>query len=186
MEIQKILFPEIDKCMEKELYYHLERKSEQSREDLAYCDCSKKKITFRRNAKVWFDSYFNGFSMEKWKKYTILDELSLKIVLSGKFKVVLIEREKIHQDIITTTIWEEIVQAEEPSEFIFHYRYGNGKGMYAFGLEAIEEESKFYGGYYCSDIESNRVRDVKIGIGICTFKRGGAQSLAGKNHDGTA
>jgi len=171
MEIQKILFPEIDKCMEKELYYHLERKSEQSREDLAYCDCSKKKITFRRNAKVWFDSYFNGFSVEKWKKYTILDELSLKIVLSGKFKVVLIGREKIHQDIITTTIWEEIVQAEEPSEFVFHYRYGNGKGMYAFGLEAIEEESKFYGGYYCSDIDANKVRDVKIGIGICTFKR---------------
>ena len=75
MEIQKILFPQVGRCTDREMYFRLEKSGFGSSQMLFY-DNEKQTILFRTGEKVWFDTYFNGFSIEKWKKYTILDRLT--------------------------------------------------------------------------------------------------------------
>ena len=55
MILQKIIFPKEDLCAEKELYY---------RGDLE-----------KEGETIQFNTYFNSFSIEKWKKYTNLENL---------------------------------------------------------------------------------------------------------------
>lgn len=193
MIIQKILFPKVGRCKEEELYFHfasqplkkcvaedkrleavMERMDEsESRDGREKLDIYSEddRIVFRNTGKVYFDTYFNGFSIEKWNKYTILSELSLKLRLSGRFRVTLLSKEKIHDDNFETVISEAIAESEEEGTFTFSYASGNRKGMYTFSIEALEEGSVFYGGEYESDIPEDRIRNVKIGIGICTFRR---------------
>lgn len=183
MIIQKILLPEIGRCTEKELYFHLNRQTDYeditkagldpyvNNEKYVEYNSSDKTITVKKNGRVWFDTYFNGFSIEKWIKYTIINNISLKLVLSGKFRVTLLSKEKIHDDIITRVISETITESDSQMEFEFSYAFGDKKGMYTFEIESLADGSVFYGGCYCSDVDVSRVRNVKIGIGICTFKR---------------
>ncbi len=170
MDVQKILFPQVGRCTDREMYFRLERSGFGSNQMLFY-DNENQTILFRTGEKVWFDTYFNGFSIEKWKKYTILDNLTLKLELSGKFKVILLCKEKIHNEVLEKIICATTIEADLRKEFTFSFSGGNGQGMYTFGLEALSDDSIFYGGVYCSDIPVSAVRNVKMGIGICTFRR---------------
>lgn len=170
MEIQKILFPQVGRCTDREMYFRLEKSGFGSNQMLFY-DNEKQTILFRTGEKVWFDTYFNGFSIEKWKKYTILDRLTLRLEMAGKFKVILLSKEKVHNEIFEKIICAATIKTDTRQVFEFSFADGNDKGMYTFGLEALSDNSIFYGGAYCSKIAKDAVRDVKIGIGICTFRR---------------
>lgn len=193
MEIQKILFPEVGRCAESELYFRTTRKTDYLKEEEwhwnlctllesgfnAYgenerhvqFDMDAKILTFDKNAKAWFDTYFNGFSIEKWMKYTVLSNVSIKIELSGKFRVTLVSKEKVNKDVIRKVIDQKVVESADRAAFEFPFTYGDKKGMYTFELEALADDSKFYGGAYVSDIAKEKIRNVKLGICICTFKR---------------
>lgn len=162
MDIQKILFPEVGRCTEEKLYFRLGKKTE---------FIHGTAIKFAQKGIVRFDTYFNGFSIEKWLKYSVMDNLSLKLMLTGKFKVVLVSKEKIHDDVIRKVISETIVESDTEKEFEFSFADGDGKGIYSFELEALKNGSSFSGGCYCTEIASEKIRNVKIGIAICTFKR---------------
>ncbi len=170
MEIQKILFPQVGRCTDREMYFRLEKSGFGSNQMLFY-DNEKQTILFRTGEKVWFDTYFNGFSIEKWKKYTILDRLTLRLEMAGKFKVILLSKEKVHNEIFEKIICAATIETDTRQVFEFSFADGNDKGMYTFGLEALSDNSIFYGGAYCSKIAKDAMRDVKIGIGICTFRR---------------
>lgn len=184
MVIQKILFPEVGKCTEEELYFRfyeqvgdawwektIDNVDARYNSPKAKYDSLKQQIQMKKGGKVFFDTYFNGCSIEKWMKYTILKEISLEIQIKGHFKVTLFSREKIHDDIITKVIAEQEIKADEVTKVVVPYAFGDKKGMYTFALEALEDDGVFYGGAYTSDIPEENKRDVKIGICICTFKR---------------
>lgn len=163
MNIQKILYPEVGRCTEQELYFKTDKRAEY--------DSKHGCIRFEKKGQVTFDTYFNGFSVEKWMKYTILDNVSLNISLLGKFRVTLMSRELIHGDIITKVISETVIEADARQEFSFSYESGEKKGMYTFQLKALKDGSNFYGGAYTSEVPAKKIRNVKIGVSICTFKR---------------
>lgn len=188
MNIQKILFPETGRCTEEELYFRSNRARDYlderpgrrgglvkdpfaGNEKKVEFDSINKTIKVEKNGIVWFDTYFNGFSVEKWMRYTVVDNVSLKLTLSGKFKVTLLSEEKIHDDVIVKVIHEEIAESDAMREFEFPYTYGEKKGMYTFEIMSLEDGSCFYGGYYTSEVPEEKIRNVKIGIAICTFKR---------------
>lgn len=172
MEIQRILFPQTGRCTEKELYFRLDAKEKESHEECrTQYIYANQAIEFERRGKAWFDTYFNGFSIEKWIKYTIVRDVSLKIKLSGKFKVVLLNIEKIGKNISEKVLAEHMIESEALQEFVFPYVDGSGKGMYTFVLEALQDGSICYGGAYITDITEQDIKRVKIGIGICTFQR---------------
>lgn len=189
MEVQKILFPEIGRCAEEELYFHYSDiqniktetqgkyiinfpniNAELNRKSI-YINKSEKIIVFSKGGKLWFDTYFNGFSIEKWTKYTVLDNISLELNLKGIFKITLYTLEKIHDNIMKFVTGEYIANSDDSEKFSFPFSSANGKGMYTFMLESLKDGSIFYGGNYVSDIPSDKFRDVKLGIGICTFRR---------------
>lgn len=170
MNIQNILFPEIGKCTETELYFRTK--------DKAVYNSHKKALSFREGDTVSFDTYFNGFSIDKWKKYTILNNLSLELRVLGKFKITLLCKEKIHEDIFDTIVSETYIDAEEIKTVVLAYPIADVRGMLVFSLEALEDGSEFYGGSYVSDISRECMKIVKIGIAICTFKR---ESFVEKN-----
>ena len=179
MVIQEILFPEIGKCTEKDLYYHTHQKNtgnddhdlhNQPAESVDF-NYEDKTLTFKNGDKAIFDTYFNSITIEKWKKYTVVNAISLKIAVKGIFRVTLLAKEKIHEDILETILDQQIVTADTKTEFSFDFVGGEGKGLYAFMLEALADDSCFYGGAYCSDIPEDKVRYAKIGICICTFRR---------------
>lgn len=172
MEIQKILFPQIGRCTEEELYFRLDGKDKKSyvEKRIQYL-YKNQRIDFEKQGKVLFDTYFNGLSIEKWEKYTKIENVSLKLKISGKFRVLLINKEKIGVNISERIVLEEILESDILQEFTIPYPVENKKGMYTFTLEALENGSKFYGGAYISDIDEKTLKEVKIGIGICTYKR---------------
>lgn len=184
MVIQKILFPQIGRCTEQQMYFRAaaektERKKKKkkkrknnglSESNIPY-HYSEHKLRLKKGEPVRFDTYFNGFSIDKWKKYTCLDQLSLRLHLQGIVKVTLISRHLLHENMIEKILSEAIVDAGSGKEFSFPFDLKDAKGMLAFELEALSEQGIVYDGAYCSTIEKERIRNVKIGLGICTFRR---------------
>lgn len=190
MVIQELLFPEIGKCTIEELYFRKENgivpEEDEEKDELSLqlkamflhensgksvYDREKKTLRFSKGGLVWFNTYFNGISIEKWKKYTVVNNLSLKLVLQGSFKVVLRREEKGLHDITVTELAEQVITSAEKTEVVLPYPSIEGKGMLSFMLQALEEDSVYYGGAYISEVPENQVRPVTIGVGICTFKR---------------
>lgn len=175
MDIQKILFPKIGVCTEWQLYFRQPgdtpagtAENRAGRMDYHY---SEEAMHFRQGMRAGFDTYFNGFSIDKWKKYTVLDNLSLRLTLSGKARVTLVGRQKLHEHVIEKTIRETVISSEKKQDHIVSCEIKNARGMLAFEIEALEGGCVLYAGAYCSEIDQEKVRDIRIGVGICTFCR---------------
>ena len=142
MDIQKILFPKIGVCTEWQLYFRQlgdtpagTAENRAGRMDYHY---SEEAMHFRQGMWVGFDTYFNGFSIDKWKKYTVLDNLSLRLTLSGKARVTLVGRQKLHEHVIEKTIRETVISSEKKQDHIVSCEIKNARGMLAFEIEALE------------------------------------------------
>ena len=190
MVIQKILFPQIGRCTEQRMYFrawdeipeekekkkknkHRKQKKKKdiiSGSRIAY-HYSENMLRLKKGEPVRFDTYFNGFSIDKWKKYTCLEQLDLRLDMQGKIRVTLVSRYLLHENIIEKILSETIVDAGTRQEVSFPYDIGHAKGMLAFELEALSGDAILYGGAYCSAAAEEKRRNVTIGLGICTFRR---------------
>ncbi len=180
VEIQKILFPKIARCTEQELYFRkpdgkqnfmIQNESQNQGSKMLTYHYSEGFLCLKEGESAAFDTYFNGFSIEKWKKYTILDNLSLCLTLQGNIKVTLINRQKIHEYVSKQILSETIVNTAHQQIYRFAYDIKNAKGMLSFEIEAGKGGGTLYtGGYHC-ELAHNALRQIKIGVGICTFRR---------------
>ena len=166
MNLQRILFPKVGVCTEQEMYFRIS-----SKEEKAYYQPENERIEFSKRAEVYFDTYFNSFSIEKWRKYTKLNDVSLKLQLKGSFRITIATKEKIHEKVINKTIDQCNFKSEEKMEFNVNFNSYDEKGIYYFELEALEDNSYFYGGEYFTNIAEDKISEVNLGIVICTFKR---------------
>ncbi|MDR0644354.1 MAG: hypothetical protein LBG05_05485 [Treponema sp.] len=132
-------------------------------------DSAEKLIFVPQGEIVTFDTYFNSFSYEKWRKYTILETVSLKLRLRGTFEIALV------QWIFGEDPERFVLQGERcgggggetPAVFTFEPLYE--RGILAFELKALSEDAVFCGGEYVTgEID---VRPVNIAVCICTFRR---------------
>lgn len=165
MKLQNILFPSTDTCTEENMYF---RRSGEA-EFFWFDKC----IRLRKNGAVSFDTYFNGFSVEKWRKYTNVGTVMLTVEIKGNVCITLMRKEKVGDDVLTEFISELCcrTEGEEPQEFTFPFVTSSDNGMYCFRIFGIKGKSEFYGGYYSSDVPADTRRDIKIAVDICTFKR---------------
>ncbi|MCC0655732.1 glycosyltransferase [Clostridioides sp. ES-S-0123-01] len=169
MILQNLLFPKIGVCTIERLYY---RVNKPMKKDKIYFDDMNGNILFNeKNLALVFDTYFNSFSIEKWNKYTKLDYLSLRLKLKGKFRVILINKEKIHEEVFESILDEVVFDSKDIEEINIEFKSFNKKGVYAFILEALEDNSIFYGGGYYTDIKEASLENITIAIDICTFGR---------------
>ncbi|MEI4484745.1 glycosyl transferase [Frigidibacter sp. MR17.14] len=77
--LQSVLLPQPGLCTEPELYYHVE--------GTVSLDMTNRLLRLDRHAIVRFDSYFNMFSLSKWRANGRLDSLALHVVASGRFEL---------------------------------------------------------------------------------------------------
>ena len=164
-KVQQIVFPKENVCDIEALYY---RKIGLPSSDEVYSG----EIVFRNKQRINFDTYYNSLSLLKWVKYTYANSnFFLNITLKGKFRLALVHF-YLEADgrLRYEKVSEHIIDSNEKKSYQFEYVTQNPFGMLSFNLEALQDKSTFFEAYYSSDI-SKAPRDVRIGIGICTFKR---------------
>lgn len=160
MELQRILFPKAERCKESELYFRAKagEKTEEA-------------FVLPKGERVSFDTYFNSFSIEKWNRYTVVSSVFLKLKLSGKWKLFLLNIELRNGTVCEKVLAEHVVETQTPAVFEFVFEEEEKRGIYAFRAVVLSEEGSIYGGAYCSDLSNIKQQNVKIGVCICTYKR---------------
>lgn len=162
--LQHLIFPKPGICTDEPLYFR--------RNGRAYYAWSDDFISLDRDGVVEFDTYFNGISAEKLFKYTAIEKIILKLKMNGLFRITLMRKEKLGPSIMTEFVSETVVSSEgQTREFLFEFDCKNTSGMYCFKILSMENGGRYYGGEYCAEISANKIREVKIGVDICTFKR---------------
>ncbi|MBQ9991163.1 MAG: glycosyltransferase [Lachnospiraceae bacterium] len=166
MILQNIIFPIESICDEEELYYR--------KIGIPFCrNTEENGLRFIKDQRVNFDTYFNSFSLFKWWKYTNVNNVRLNLKLEGQFTVNLVhyyfkENYGFEWQVSDTYI---VGKQGRTEMFSFDYKTDNPFGLLTFELMAMEDNSILRGGYYSSDVEPECMQRVKIGIGICTYKR---------------
>ena len=115
-------------------------------------------LYIKENSVVMFDTYFNSFSADKWKHYTLVDKFFLELCFSGKILL------RIYEMNSRKTVFEGILTSKGKSKLHIPFF---ATSVAAFDIEAISDSSLF-GGAYCCD---NTVEWSYLDIAMCTYKR---------------
>ena len=160
VKVQNILWPQAGICPIEAMYFRRDGK----------CYRNKEYYEMEAHSRIFADTYFNSVSIDKWKKYTILEKLYLKLYVKGKLRISLQCKEQINDEIYLKVLSNEIVEASELKEINIQFPTA-AKGLACFELEALEDDCQFAGGSYYTIVDENQLRPIKLAIAICTFKR---------------
>ena len=112
MNIQNILFPSTHVCDEVSMYYNL------SNNATLYMD--NECCVLDKGEELQANTYFNSISIGKWKKYTILNNLSLSLYLKGTFLIYIHHAQRINDRIITKKVSERYVEFNTLETMFYH------------------------------------------------------------------
>ena len=163
MKLQNMIMPSPETCTEEALYYRIHGKREP--------DFNGNILKLRRNTELYFDTYFNSFSVGKWKKYAKIQNVYVALKFCGKMKITLIHKDKIgiETEILSRKI-KEVVLESTGEEHKVYFDDVSTSGLYSIDLQALEA-TEFQSGYFGTDIDKIQVRPIKIALDICTFRR---------------
>ena len=163
VKIQNIILPNLDICTVEELYLRLNSKVLLNYEQ-NYAELQKGGI-------ISFDTYFNSFSLEKWKNYTHVKTISINLNLKGVFNVKLLNIDYFSES--ASLVNQKIITADELVETnVFeNLDIQPYKGLLYLEMEALENNSLVQGGYFYTNINIEEKSNVKFAVVICTYKR---------------
>lgn len=116
-----------------------------------------------------FCTYYNSFSLNKWRKYTNLTSLLLELRLKGSFRVDIYTRYLTAGDYLEKLLVTTIINNDLPQESLFDVsEYINYDGLLYFEITALTPDCVFYSGKYKT--QQNIIKP-NIGICICTYRR---------------
>lgn len=129
-------------------------------------DPKKANLYIKKEPNGWMDfaTYFNSFSVAKWKKYTSITSVCLKINLTGKWKIRWVKIKTTHESYSK----EEEISSSQMAEFRFSADELS-EDILGFQLMPLSDDACFEGGAWYGSFSS--WDDKTIGIGICTYKR---------------
>lgn len=162
MKIQNVILPRSGICSEYDLYVRLSN---------THCFSSANdNLVFQSGDWAHFDTYFNGLSLSKWKKYTTVGRIKLSIRLSGAFRITLLHKTRMQDKTCTNEVLDEYeVSSSRPQSYEFVYQQNVVGGMLTFSLYSLEDDSIMYEAHYDSDVAD--CKRVKLGLCICTYRR---------------
>ena len=163
VKIQNIILPNIDICTVEELFLRLNSK--------VLLDYEHNYAEFEKGGVISFDTYFNSFSVQKWKDYTNVKTISINLHIKGVFKVRLLNidyfsesTKLLNQKVITVETLDEVSVFEDVE--IRPYT-----GLLYVQIEALESNCLFKGGWFHTNLNTSQILDVNIALVICTYKR---------------
>lgn len=124
-----------------------------------FCDATG----LRKEEKVNLFTYFNLFSLKKWKRYTTIQSLKIELELKGTFDIIITEAAQNEENILR---FDVATTGTYTCTFDLNALLGDVLGV---ELVAKEDGSYFVGGTYYGTFSS--WQEKSIGVGICTFKR---------------
>ena len=162
--LQNIIYPSTDNCTEESLYF-------KRFGDIRY-SLADDFIGMEEDSMLLFDTYFNGFSMSKWHKYTNVENVFLRLRLKGKFRISLLYKEKQASQILEKIVEEAYVDTDGISKYIdCEFNTEKTEGQYSFCLLSLQDDSIFYDGFYYTNLPQDKMQNVNLSILICTYKR---------------
>ena len=168
MILQEMLFPNYDTCPTYDMYFRLD----ESDRTVSCFDSSENTIFLPRKQRLYLDTYFNSFSVSKWRKYTNLNNLTLQLDLKGDICVQIYHKFIINGQMLMSIVEEKVCHSEERASFNFELPYASvDNGMFSCGMRSLSKSGAFYGGRYITDADEASLNKVDIAIDICTFKR---------------
>lgn len=116
-----------------------------------------------------FLTYFNAFSLAKWKKYTQIKSLKLHLTVKGNFRVNLVGYYK-NAPKTRHLFAGEILRLKEKTEIDLEFTHTDAAVV---GFEVYTEfgEFRLYDGYYYTEIEEKSLNPVELAIATTTFKK---------------
>lgn len=117
-----------------------------------------------------FFTYFNAFSLEKWKKYTHINKVFLRLSVKGKFGIQLfghyMNNDTIEKEIISESYFEaesrKVIEIPIPMNIksqVVSFQ------IFAYGKLAV------YEGCYAADIYAENLNEVNLSLVTVTFKK---------------
>lgn len=163
-KLQHIIFPSPENCTEESLFFRRNGKVIYSFADDA--------VTVGKYGLLSFDTYFNGFSISKWEKYTTVKQIGLSLKLQGKFRISLQYKEKQGDNMLFRVIREFYCDTAGETKDVFSIIDTDLTiGMYSFELMSLSGKSKFWGGYYYTETAPDNRNEINLFLNICTYKR---------------
>ncbi len=156
MILQNLVFPKEGITNEIELYFHVEKGEVKEGE---------KGLFLSKGSIVNTLTYFNSFSVDKWKYYTTLSTLSLSFMGSGSCLVQLCQANLVEDEIKKEQLKEVTLQQGQLS---MEVPMEQMKGIAYLRIEALEDMELYQGNW---ETEDGANSPVHIAIGICTFRR---------------
>lgn len=158
--LQQIIYPIEDICNEKEMYFRSD----------GIVKYQNNLLEIKDKTKISFDTYFNSFSVGKWKKYTTIDNVALHIKYRGNCSIILSHHSINNSQLCKTEIGEYQCSAlNEPREMLCDFIKLNNNGIYSFEIIA-NSDCYIYEMNYVTNT-NNFIQNLNIAIGFCTFKR---------------
>lgn len=134
-----------------------------------YLDREKQQLYIPNHEAIDFTTYLNGCSLQKWKQYTSISNLSLSLSISGHFLITLVG---YHSDVYSPIRSEFFTQEYDlkDREIITLTFPQNNEMIVGFEITSIQD-TVLYGGSYQSDVVSDNVNEVDLCIATTTCKK---------------
>lgn len=117
-----------------------------------------------------FCSYFNAFSIEKWKKYTNIKKFYLILDIEGKFEVSL-DGYHLEAEVDQRTRYlKKKFQNDSRKKVEIEIPLDNQEMLFAFSIRAYSD-CVLYGGTYDAIIDEDELNEVNIAISTTTFRK---------------
>lgn len=159
MILQNIIFPNNSICSEKDLYFHAKNDS------FSLLDNG---MQISENNCIDFFSYFNGFTIEKWLRYTTVEKIYCKVQISGKCRVSLFQNKAEGERINKICLHKLEISSEDTKTILIEVPSSCTQGICSLKIEAIKDTHLICGSF---DTDSQCLTDVHLIIGICTYRR---------------
>ncbi len=162
IQLQTLILPKLDICTVESLYVRLNK--------FCLMDYEKDAIELKAKGKISFDTYFNAFSVDKWKSYTSLEKIDIQLTSKGSLRIKLLNLDSASDDPIL--ISQKIVHHSELSEetVFSDVQIQAYRGLIYLEIEALEDGCIFKSSSI-STTKSGESEAQKIAIVICTYRR---------------
>lgn len=165
MKLQEIVF-HVPEQIEPELFYR-RRNGETGPIEQTIKETQNQCVSFSAGEGIVFDTFFNAFSLAKWKRYTKNEKFSITIYGTGTFQYELISA-TCKEGLVCVPIDKGEIVLEEGTPVSIPIPETDATICYP-NFTAVHDGCCLCSVCYEGDCED--LQDIRLAIDICTFKR---------------
>ena len=129
-------------------------------------------IVLERNTFYDFSTYFNSLSIEKWKKYTNVNDIWLELDAIGKFRIELMGHYiNDNGEIIKEWLGSHDYSLKQRRKITLPFPATLRSSVVTFQIHVFEKNVTIYKGNYSSNVDKSRITDRRITLATTTFQK---------------